>query len=56
MPNIDKVMKKLAEYGIYTREDLDEAMRNMKPLNITCMVSPVKGGLPYPKNEDKTYE
>lgn len=32
----------LAEYGIYTEEDLDNALKTMKPLNIGCMVSPLK--------------
>lgn len=37
----EKIMKALAKYGIYNEEQLNEAIRNMKPLNIGCMVSPV---------------
>ncbi|MBU5438319.1 hypothetical protein KQI42_09880 [Tissierella sp. MSJ-40] len=38
---IDKVWRALATYGIHSEKDLDEAIKNMKPLNIGCMVSPV---------------
>lgn len=41
-PNIDKIMKALAKYGIHNAEELNEAIKKMKPLDITCMVSPVK--------------
>lgn len=40
-PKIDKVWRALAAYGIHSEKDLDEAIKNMKPLNIGCMVSPV---------------
>lgn len=40
-PNINKVWKALAAYGIHSEKELDEAIKNMKPLNIGCMVSPV---------------
>ena len=40
-PNIDKVKKALAAFGIHDERELDEAIKNMKPLNIGCMVSPV---------------
>lgn len=40
-PNIDKVRKALAKYGIHSEKELDEAIKKMKPLNIGCMVSPV---------------
>jgi len=42
-PNVDKIMKALAKYGIHNAEELNEAMKKMKPLDITCMVSPMKG-------------
>ncbi|MFF5993673.1 hypothetical protein AAGS61_02810 [Lysinibacillus sp. KU-BSD001] len=38
----EKIWKALAKYGIYTEEQLNEAIKNMKPLNIGCMVSPVR--------------
>lgn len=41
-PNIEKVRKALSKYGIYTEKDLDEAIKKLPPLNISCMVSPVK--------------
>jgi hypothetical protein len=40
-PDINKVWKALAKYGIKSEKELDEAIKNMKPLNIGCMVSPV---------------
>lgn len=40
--NIDKVWKALAKYGIKSERELDEALKNMTPLNISCMVSPLK--------------
>lgn len=39
---IDKIWKKLATYGIHSEEELDVAIAKMKPLNIGCMVSPIK--------------
>ncbi len=39
---IDKVWKALAKYGIHSEKELDEALKNMKPLNISCMVSSLK--------------
>lgn len=39
--NHEKIWKALAKYGIYTEEQLNEAMKTLKPLNIGCMVSPV---------------
>lgn len=44
-PNIDKVRKALAQYGIHSEKELDEAIKKMKPLNIGCMVSPVRTSL-----------
>lgn len=41
-PKIEKVRKALSRYGIYTEKDLDEAIKKLPPLNISCMVSPVK--------------
>lgn len=40
--NIDKVWKALAKYGVHNEKELDEALKNMVPLNISCMVSPLK--------------
>lgn len=37
----EKLWKALAKYGIRTEEELNEAIKHMKPLNIGCMVSPV---------------
>lgn len=37
---LEKIKKALAKYGIYSEEQLNEAIKNMKPLNIGCMVSP----------------
>lgn len=39
--DIDKVWKALAKYGIHSEKELNEAIKNMKPLNIGCMISPV---------------
>lgn len=36
---VERIWQALAEYGIYSEEDLREAIRTMKPLNIGCMVS-----------------
>lgn len=38
---LEKIKKALEKYGIFNEEQLNEAIRNMKPLNIGCMVSPV---------------
>lgn len=46
----EKIWNALAKYGIYNEEQLNEAIRKMKPLNIGCMVSPVpskKGLMPF---------
>lgn len=40
--NMDKVWKALAKYGVHSEKELDEALKNMAPLNISCMVSPLK--------------
>ncbi|MFJ7662985.1 hypothetical protein ACIQXW_11330 [Lysinibacillus sp. NPDC097162] len=37
----EKIKRALAKYGIYNEEQLNLAIREMKPLNIGCMVSPV---------------
>lgn len=42
-PNIQSIWKALAQYGIHTEKELDEAIQSMKPLNIGCMVSPIEG-------------
>lgn len=39
---IQAIWEALAEYGIETEEDLDNALKTMKPLNIGCMVSQPK--------------
>lgn len=39
--DIDKVWKALEKYGIHSEKELNEAIKNMKPLNIGCMISPV---------------
>ena len=36
-----KIKKALEKYGIYNEEQLNAAIKEMKPLNIGCMVSPV---------------
>lgn len=38
----EKIWNALAKYGIYTEAELNEAIKKMKPLNIGCMVSPVR--------------
>ena len=40
--DVDRVWKALAKYGITTEEELDEAIKKMEPINIGCMVSPVR--------------
>lgn len=37
-----KVWAALNRYGIFTEEQLDEELRTMKPLDVSCMVSPTK--------------
>ncbi len=39
---LQKIWKALSKYGIHTEEELNTAIKQMKPLNIGCMVSPVK--------------
>ena len=39
--DIDKVWKALAKHGIHSEKELNEAIKNMKPLNIGYMISPV---------------
>ncbi|BAQ11485.1 hypothetical protein OXB_3015 [Bacillus sp. OxB-1] len=39
---VEKIWKALAKYGIKTEAELNEAIKEMKPLNIGCMVSPVE--------------
>ena len=38
----EKIWKALGKYGIRTEAELNEAIKKMKPLNIGCMVSPVR--------------
>lgn len=35
-----KIREALAKCGIYTEDHLDEAIKEIKPLNIGCVVSP----------------
>ena len=37
---VEKIWAALAEYGIYSEQDLKKAMKEMKPLDIGCLVSP----------------
>ncbi|MCG3089166.1 hypothetical protein [Sporosarcina cyprini] len=37
----EKIWKALEKYGIRTEAELNEAIKKMKPLNISCMVSPI---------------
>lgn len=39
---LEKLKKALEKYGIFNEEQLHEAIKNMTPLNIGCMVSPVQ--------------
>lgn len=39
---LEKIWEALAKYGIHTEAELNEALKEMEPLNIGCMVSPVK--------------
>ncbi|MGX8795459.1 hypothetical protein ACR6HW_05040 [Fusibacter sp. JL298sf-3] len=39
---IKNAWKKLNEYGIYTEEELDEALKTAPKINIGCFVSPVR--------------
>jgi len=41
-PKIEKVWKALAKYGIHSEKELEEALKKTKPLDISCMVSPLK--------------
>lgn len=52
---IDKVWAALNSYGIYTEEQLDEAVRKMKPIDISCMAGEIKwkDGIP-PEGFGKT--
>jgi hypothetical protein len=50
-PDINKVWKALAKYGIKSEKELDEAIKNMNPINIGCMVSPVKKPAPEKVSE-----
>lgn len=38
---VKKAWEALAKYGIYTEQQLDEAIKKMPPINIGCMVSPL---------------
>lgn len=38
----EKIWKALEKHGIRTEAELSEAVKKMKPLNIGCMVSPVR--------------
>lgn len=38
---IDKVWEALNSYGIYTEEQLAEEVKNMKPINISCMAGKI---------------
>lgn len=38
---LERIKAALAKYGIFNEDQLNEAIKNMKPLNIGCMVSPV---------------
>lgn len=40
-PDINEVWKALEKYGIKSEKELDEAIKNMNPINIGCMVSPI---------------
>lgn len=39
--NIEKIWKELKKYGITNEKELDEAIANMKPLNIGGFVSKI---------------
>jgi len=38
---VQKAWDVLAKHGIYTEEQLDEAIKKLPPINIGCMVSPI---------------
>lgn len=38
---VKKTWNALAKYGIFTNEQLEAAIKNMAPLNIGCMISPI---------------
>lgn len=39
---VKQLWKALADHGIHTEAQLNEAMKELKPLDISCMVSPIK--------------
>lgn len=39
--NIEKIWKELKKYGIHNEQELDEALKNMKPLNIGGFVNEI---------------
>lgn len=41
-PKEENIWKALAKYGIHSEEELNAAIKKMEPLNVGCMVSPVK--------------
>lgn len=43
--NDEKIWKELKKYGIHNEQELDDAIKNMKPLNISGFVSPVPENL-----------
>ncbi len=38
----ENMWKLLAAHGIHSIEELDEAMKDLKPINISCMASKLK--------------
>ena len=40
-PTIERLWAELAKYDIYTEEQLNAAIAEMEPLDISCMVSKV---------------
>lgn len=40
-PTIERLWAELAKYDIYTEEQLNAAIEEMEPLDISCMVSKV---------------
>lgn len=38
---IEKLWAALNKYGIYTEDELQKAVEEMQPLNISCMVAPI---------------
>ncbi|MEQ6355948.1 hypothetical protein ABNX05_15060 [Lysinibacillus sp. M3] len=47
---LEKIKRALAKYGIYNEEQLNEEIKNMKLLNIGCMVSIVPSNTTNIKN------